>query len=28
MDPRPSEEGWAINRNGHTQILSGARATS
>jgi peptidoglycan-associated lipoprotein len=28
IDPRPSEEGWAINRNGHTQILSGARATS
>jgi peptidoglycan-associated lipoprotein len=28
IDPRPNEEGWAINRNGHTQILSGARATS
>ena len=24
IDPRSSEEGWAINRNAHTQIVSGA----
>jgi peptidoglycan-associated lipoprotein len=24
LDPRTSEEGWAINRNAHTQIVSGA----
>jgi peptidoglycan-associated lipoprotein len=24
LDPRSNEEAWAVNRNGHTQIVSGA----
>jgi len=24
LDPRASEEAWSVNRNGHTQIVSGA----
>jgi peptidoglycan-associated lipoprotein len=24
LDPRANEEAWSVNRNGHTQIVSGA----
>jgi len=24
LDPRTNEEAWSVNRNGHTQIVSGA----